>query len=491
MTRSAYRATLLVVLLALVAPVWLVEIPPLSDFVNHLARAHVLGHLGDSPTYRDAYAAAWGPYPNLAFDLFAVPLGRAVPIALVGKLFLSATVVIWCAGCVALGRAVTGRDSSRALVACFFVTCEPFLLGYANFTLGTGVALFAIAGAIRARDRAGLAGLGLPAALSLVAAVTHAAAIVTLGLAAAGFALASVVARRPLGRAARDLAIVTPGGVYFLLWLATQADHGKDRAWSSVGTSLRALLTSILPSYAPTLDLVILSCLAAAAASALWLARPIRVDRPLLLAAGLCAAAVFAAPADFAGSYEANGRYALGAWTLGLFAVVSGPRVDRRVIAALGLSLATLFARQALVGRAWWTLGAELVRDRELMLLLPERSTLANVSFLDGRAPRSTRLRELALLHAPALAVLDRSATLPTLYAIPGVQPLTHRRALYDVHRFRAGDVEGPDVARLRAEMSAIWLCRAPEGFEARLGPGWSRLGEVGACTLLAKPPPP
>jgi hypothetical protein len=486
-TRGAYRALLALVVLALVAPIWLAPIPPLSDYVNHVARAHVLAHYGESAAYQAAYAPAWGPYPNLAFDLFAVPLSGVLDALIVGKLFLTLTVAVWCAGCVALGRAVTCGDSLRALVACFFVTCEPFLLGYANFTFGTGLALLAIAASIRAREQRGWAALVLPATLSLAVAVSHAAAIVTLGLVGTGFAIARLASREGASKAARELLAFAPGGIYFVVWLATQADHGKDRDWSSIGTSLRTLATSILPSYVPSIDLAILGGLAVAAAAACVLARPVRLERAVAAAAALCAVAVFVAPSDFAGSYEANGRYALGAWTLGLFALRSPEKIDRRLLATAGVAFAILFGRQALVGRAWMTLGRELAEERALLAKVPERATVANVTFLDGRAPRSARLRELALLHAPALAAMDREATVPTLYAIPGVQPLAHQRALYDVHRFKAGDAAAPDVARLAAEMDAVWLCRAPEELVTKLEATFSPAGAVGDCSLMVR----
>ena len=118
---KARAAVSIAVVVALLLPIWIVGLPPLSDDVNHLARAQVLAHLGENAAYREAYASAWGPYPNLAFDIFAVPLTSVLDVELVGKLFLSLTVLVWCAGCHALGRAALGRGSWRAPIACFLV----------------------------------------------------------------------------------------------------------------------------------------------------------------------------------------------------------------------------------------------------------------------------------------------------------------------------------------------------------------------------------
>ncbi len=470
------------VVVALLLPIWIVGAPPLSDYVNHLARAHVLAHLGDTAAYGEAYASAWGPYPNLAFDIVGVPLAGVLGVELVGKLFLSLTVLVWCAGCHALGRAALGRGSWRAPIACFFVMCEPFLLGYANFTFGMGVALFAIASLLRSRGGAQARWLAIAAGLGLVAAISHAAAIVTFCMVAACFGVSRI--RDGIRHAVAEGAVAIPAGLYLAFWLVSQADHSKDRSWASPGTSLRALATSITPTYEPWADPIVLAALALAATLALYLSRPVRSNHALALSGAACAVAVFIAPADFGGSYEANGRYALGAWVMLLFAIQPDEAKLSRLAAPAAIALASLFGRQALVTRAWLRLGAELEAERAVLRELPERAVLANVTFLDARAPRSARLRELALLHAPAFAVIDREATLPTLYAIPGVQPIAHKRSLYDAHRFKSGEVDRVDVARIRAEMDAAWLCRAPEELVSKLGKV-TELGKSGDCVLV------
>lgn len=488
-----------VVLALCVLPIWLVALPPLSDFENHLARAHVLAHL-DSPRYAAAYASAWGPYPNLAFDLFTVPLAKGMDVVVAGKLFLTLTVLVFAAGCQALGWAVLGRSSYRAALASFFVLCEPFLLGYCNFAFGVGLALATLALLVRAAKQPvgwGL-GLALPLLLSLATAASHAAAIVTLGLATLGLAITQALGRHGLRRAAITCASIAPGALYFGYWLVAFADRGKDRSWASPGTSLRVLAQSILPSYVPKADLALLGLLALAAGAALFALRRelARGHRPMAVAAGLCVLAVFVAPADFAGSYEANGRYALGAWVFALFALPgreasaggSGAPTapgTSPLRAAIAVAFLVLGARQLLVARAWLKLGGELEAQRALLQQLPEGARLANVTFLDPKAPRSARLSELALLHAPALAAIDREAVVPTLYAIPGVQPLAHKTPRYDAHRFKSGAGADVDVARIARELDAVWLCRGEEPAASAIRALGPTLGRAGDCELV------
>ncbi len=483
MRRARIVAAALTVALLLL-PTLVVGVPPLSDYVNHIARAHVLAHLGDTEAYRAAYASAWGPYPNLAFDLVAVPLTKVASAELAGRVFLALTVLVFSAGCHALGKAALGRLSWRATAACFFVMCEPFLLGYASFTFGVGLALLATAALLHAHQTRRTAWLGVAAGLGLLVAISHAAAIVTFGIVAASFALARLLEGGGPRVALRDLAAAAPGGGYFLLWLLVYADRSNDKSWASPGTSARVLATSILPSYEPRADLPILATLVIAAAAWVVLARPVKLDRPLSIVAALCAAAVFVAPSDFAGSYEANGRYALGAWVFALFSPRAKELPALRAAPVVALAFAALLGRQLLVTRSWLELGRELGEQRELLRHIADRDVVANVTFLDPRAPRSTRLRQLALLHAPALAAIDRQAVVPTLYAIRGVQPLAHTTPRYAAHRFKTGEVDSVDTTRLRAEADVVWLCRAPEPLVAKLQPV-EELGRSGDCVLV------
>lgn len=66
--------TYLVMGLLAIWPVLTVDIPPLVDFPNHLARMHVLATQGSSDIVQHNYDVAWRPVPNLAMDLIVPPL---------------------------------------------------------------------------------------------------------------------------------------------------------------------------------------------------------------------------------------------------------------------------------------------------------------------------------------------------------------------------------------------------------------------------------
>jgi len=58
-----------VCLLLISIPVWTHQIPPLSDYVNHLARMHVIATVDKNPNLAKFYQIDWAIIPNLTMDL--------------------------------------------------------------------------------------------------------------------------------------------------------------------------------------------------------------------------------------------------------------------------------------------------------------------------------------------------------------------------------------------------------------------------------------
>lgn len=479
--------------MSLVAPIWVARLPPLSDWINHTARIHILASYGATPRYGTFYEPAWGLYPNLAFDLFGVPLAHVLPAATVGKIFLSLTVVLFGVACLFLERELHGRMSLRGLVASFFSFSESFLLGYGNFVFGLSLGLLTLALLLRARKAPSAGRIAAVAVLALVTVVCHAAAFVTMMAGAVAFAAAELWAARTRGEApnvkssALSLAPFAPAVATFGVWLLFIADKTKDRGFSTPGTSVKLLVLSMVPTYSATIDLAVLGALALCAAAAFFFARPVRLVLPAAFAAGLLALAVFLAPADFGGGYEANGRYVVGAWVFGLLALARKEEgAAPKQLAAVGIAaLVALLGRQAVLTKTLADLGREADAQIALFDKLPEGEHLGNLSFLDGRASRAQQLRERALLHTTSWAAVSRQADVPTLYAINGVQPLRHKEARFDMHRFKAGQDTGIDFDRIRADVDAALVCRAPDAVRARLLEGGESLGKVGDCELI------
>src|SRR5690349_5916928 len=85
-TRCAALALMCTILLV---PLALVDVPPLLDYPNHLARAFVLTFGAGDPILSQMYAAHWAVIPNLATDLILPPLLLILPIHLAGRIVIA------------------------------------------------------------------------------------------------------------------------------------------------------------------------------------------------------------------------------------------------------------------------------------------------------------------------------------------------------------------------------------------------------------------
>src|SRR6516225_12010738 len=78
-------------LLLATIPVWTHSLPPLADYINHLARMHVIATRGNDANLSAYYFIEWQIIPNLMMDAVVPVLARATNIYLAGQLFTVAS----------------------------------------------------------------------------------------------------------------------------------------------------------------------------------------------------------------------------------------------------------------------------------------------------------------------------------------------------------------------------------------------------------------
>ena len=67
----------LVCTLLISIPIWTHPLPPVSDYINHLARMHVIATIHKNPLLANFYEIDWKIIPNLTMDLIVPVLARA------------------------------------------------------------------------------------------------------------------------------------------------------------------------------------------------------------------------------------------------------------------------------------------------------------------------------------------------------------------------------------------------------------------------------
>src|SRR6266478_4835633 len=218
-TLSNQRSLILIGLLFAmsVAPVLLVEIPAMVDYVNHLARMHLLVD-ADAGRSNPGYEIDWRLYPNLAVDIIVPVLARFVSVETAARLFLLASQTLVVSGAIALETEVRGRHQLSGFAALIALYSLPFLWGLMNFGFGCGVALWAIAFWIHYRERPGYFWIVFHAGFVVLLFVTHLFALGIYGLTIGCYEASRIAGYRQAVRTFVVMAFPVVALYLYLVW---------------------------------------------------------------------------------------------------------------------------------------------------------------------------------------------------------------------------------------------------------------------------------
>ena len=104
-------AIYLVLTVAVLMPVFAVEVPGLGDYLNHLARVHVLTAVGHSAALQRFYQSNWGLVPYYGMDLPVAAFAQVMTIYHAGRLFVAICVLMPVIAAATLHYAVHRRIS--------------------------------------------------------------------------------------------------------------------------------------------------------------------------------------------------------------------------------------------------------------------------------------------------------------------------------------------------------------------------------------------
>src|SRR5580700_11877844 len=93
----------------LAAPLFLVEIPPVLDYPNHMARIYVLAHAATDPVLSKMYAQHWAIIPDLAIDIITPWTLSFLPLHVAGRLVLALALLLPVLGAAVYSRVLFGR----------------------------------------------------------------------------------------------------------------------------------------------------------------------------------------------------------------------------------------------------------------------------------------------------------------------------------------------------------------------------------------------
>jgi hypothetical protein len=376
------------------------------------------------------YAIDWRTIPDLGWDLWAVAVGRVLPLEWTGKLFLALSQAITLGGALMLGRILAGRWTAVPLLAAPFLFSAAYTRGFLAFDLGFGLSLWAMAWWLWMPAGRWVLRLAVATLLSTLLYVVHLYAWAVYGVFVLGMEL-DRLARAPrqarpwaLGETARD---------------ALQALPPLVLAWLAAGTAVRSdapAMASFDPPYArlveleqfvdighPALNVVAVILLLALVFVPVLVGRMRFVPRARVPVA-LFVALFFLLPDDVYDTSHVAWRVLLPAIVLGIASIRPPSDVSGRRLLSVQLAVAvavTLAIPLWQIG-AWRTAAAEKADFLALIQDIPDGSRLFFAHSGVTKLDLATRFN--GAYHVAAWAVPAKRALVQTMFAFPGQQPL-------------------------------------------------------------------
>ncbi len=405
-------------------PFLIAPLPMQPDYFSHVGRYHVMNEAAGDPFLPLYYAFEWRLVGNLGVDLLVRLLGPLLGTERAAHLVVGLIPPLGVGGLYALARAA-GRDfGPGGLAALPLLYALPFTMGFVNFCLAQGLALWAAAIWLRLRRRPPPVRWTFAAAAGALVWTAHIAGWGILLVLIAALELAALrrspgLDVRALSRAAVRLLPFALPLIPTLLWRAAGPAGGAPAdPWSPAmkWLWLRSLFRgeAQLFDYAGTiltfgLVLLLLALLALRRARA----------QAGLVGAGLILLGLFLSlPQLLFGSYYADMRLLPAALILLLVAIV--PRSPRLSAAIAALGLLLFAARIGVTAAGWHQRGAALERDLAVLDHVPRGSRIAVMAWRSlcfGWTPAGFE-------HATSLAIVRRHAFVNSQWDYAGANPM-------------------------------------------------------------------
>jgi hypothetical protein len=437
-TPGAWRSVCAAACAALLVPLFLVDVPPLLDYPNHLARMYVLAFGQHDPILSRMYAQHWAIIPNLAIDLVLPELVRLLPLYVAGRIMLAAALLLPLFGVIAYHRAAFRTRSYWPLAAGLTAYNALFILGFMNFLLGLGMALLVAAAWLRWRARHPVVVALCGAAATTAIFFMHLFGVVFLAVLLGAEELAWVWQHRSdrsalLPRLWRHgliglVAFLPPAALYFMAPLSDAG--GLVFSLPLWGKALNLFEPFIAYDGTPdriTAGMFLILLLG------LWRFGRLRIARGIGAAALLLLVLYLNCPFFAMGTAFIDARFPVMIGLLA-FAGLRPVHLAPGVRGALAAVLALIFvARTASLATVWHTHNHDVSDMRQVVSAVPQGSRVLVVSVDPEDAPDYWRAlprgRDLPNydrvdIHLPTLLLIERRAFPPCLFTVPTKQPL-------------------------------------------------------------------
>jgi hypothetical protein len=442
---SQVMALFVALILLISIPIWTHPLPPLSDYVNHLARMQVISEMSHNHPIAKFYELNWQVIPNLAMDFIVPPLARVMNVYLAGQAFLVLTFVVIVSGILMLNRVLIGRFSVLPLFAIPLLYNYVFLVGLMNYIFGIGIAIWALAGWIAVRERAWPIRFALASAFVVILFFCHLSALGIYGIGLLSFELLRLWERRfePWPRRIAEFFLT---GLPFLIVVPLLYASPTMQLVIATSWEQRGKLDGMIYVIANYSDIAAFALVGILVACAVWAIRHRvlkfhRLAVVMLVVGGII---YFSLPRVMFDTYMTDQRVPLGL-TFMLFACGDLDARRRFVRRGFVIVLLVLIAGRLLeVDYNWSQLSDSTSEFRSSVRRIAPGS---KVFVAYASATSGEDVRDLGLVHAACIATIERAALVTTLFSVDGKQVI-HVRPEYrdyaDIH-----DGTPPSTAQL------------------------------------------
>jgi hypothetical protein len=445
----------------LLIPLILTEVPPLTDYPNHLARCYLLAFGSSDPALRPMFSAHWQIIPNIGVDLILPKLMHVFSPLLAGRVMLAFCLLIPTTGAIALSRAYFGRRSLWQIATGFAAFNVLFLMGFMNFELAIGIAMWGAAAWIRYREQSVAAAVASAMILAPIVFLFHLFGFCFYALLVGSYEFFVLFERglrtwADVRYAARrvltfGVAMVIPA----LLYSASPLERVSfSPAWVSLPRKLYIAFDSIL-EYSSLFDLLIAASLVAFLVFCVMNGRA-RISKAALICCTALLCIYLVTPVSFKGVYFVDTRLPV---MLG-FMVFAGfmPRGLnwRERTVSVGFFIILFVARVALITNVWVDSQRDLTDLRQTIASVGPGSRVlaADVKYIDNpdwysNMPLCRRLPEVAptYWHLASFVLLDRHAFWPNIFAEESQQPIAINEPYRELEAVRSPPLNYTDLS--------------------------------------------
>jgi hypothetical protein len=399
------------------ALIFTVEIPAQIDYVNHLARMHLLfdaAHARPNPFY----AVESKLILNQACDLIVPPIARLTGVNIAMKLFLFASQVLIVSGAMAVEATIKGRTQFAGVVAILMLYAVPIAWGLVNFTFGVGIALWAITMWLRLQTSPWSLRIAIHACFVLTLFVSH---VFTLGLYGLVIGLLELTGQR---RITEFALMAIPPGIALAAFLLLPHAVGDTINWQ---WDIKLLWPVIMMTPLGIGPSALIATSLVALFTLLLHRRAIAVPRQgALVVAGMIFSYLVFPRTLFESAFADIRILMMLLLILPAFAIFKAASKQLSVFSGACITTIALFSL-LFSSVVWWQRQQDFWEMRESFKALGfgSRALIA----ADGPPEGDVT----PIYYAPTLAAHYAGAFLPTLYTIKGAQSLVKTLPGYDI----------------------------------------------------------